>query len=133
MTKLGIQDAKICAKLLKLIDEKRKITAIISSNYNRCIKTAEIINSKIKVPIILDDRFNEFNPKKENWTNFQKRNQNALNNVLRDYGDNDIIVFVTSGVNVTNFINLTYQLSPSSNAPFLCVPSCSPIMFEVKK
>lgn len=60
---LGIQDAEITAKLLKMMSEKSKSTfkAIYTSPYYRCAKTAEIINKHINLPIYEDPRFNEFN------------------------------------------------------------------------
>ena len=59
---LGINDAENTAELLKIMSDKSKSTfrAIYTSPFYRCVKTAEIINEHINLPIYEDARFNEF-------------------------------------------------------------------------
>ena len=47
--------------------------------------------------------------------------------------NNDTVICVTSGVNITAFIGLAYKIPASENMPFPWVPSCSPIGFEIDK
>ena len=144
---LGIQDAETTAELLGVMMQKSKSTfkAIYTSPYYRCKKTAEIINKHIKLPIFEDSRFNEFVgvfeavengasvTKTETWTDCQKRIREAIKDIVFSYGDDDVVVCVTSGVNITAFIGLAYKLKPSEEMPFPWVPSCSPIGFQIDK
>ncbi len=142
---LGVEEAKILAEELKKVDEKRKIKAIYTSPYLRCAKTAKIINSFINVPIIEEPRFNEFqkvfqvvNGGKategtETWLNCQLRIRGAIKDIVDKYDDNDTVVCVTSGVNITAFISLAYKIQPSEKMPFPWVIGCSPIGFDIDK
>lgn len=142
---LGIKDAKIVSKLFTEAKSKYlNIRAIYTSNYLRCLKTAEIINKKLNVPIIAEPRFNEFvgvhsavkgkeNKNGETWVECQNRIIAALKDIVNTYNDNDAVICVTSGVNITAFISVAYGIKPSNNLPFPLVPSCSPIGFDIKK
>ena len=144
---LGIQDAETTSELLKMMSQKSKSTfkAIYTSPYYRCAKTAAIINKHINLPIYEDPRLNEFNKvfevieggqsitKTETWTECQNRIREAIKDIVFKYDDNDIVVCVTSGVNITAFIGLAYKIPASENMPFPWVPSCSPIGFEIDK
>lgn len=144
---LGIKDAEITAELLKYMSVKSKsnFKAIYTSPYYRCAKTAEIINKHIQLPIIEDSRFNEFNnvfeviengksvTKTESWLDCQLRIREAIKDIVSKYDDNDAVICVTSGVNITAFISLAYKIKPSESLPFPWVPSCSPIAFDIDK
>lgn len=144
---LGIKDAENTAELLKIMSEQSKTTfkAIYTSPYYRCAKTAEIINKHIQLPIYEEPRFNEFNKvfevikggqcfaKTETWLECQTRIRDAIKDIVNKYDDNDTVVCVTSGVNITAFISLAFKIQPSENLPFPWVPSCSPIGFEIDK
>ena len=142
---LGLQDAEIVAELMKMMSEYSNIKAIYTSPYFRCAKTAEIINKHINVPIYEEPRFNEFNKvfdvieggvsttKTETWTECQNRIREAIKDIVFKYDDNDTVICVTSGVNITAFIGLAYKIPASENMPFPWVPSCSPIGFDIDK
>ena len=144
---LGIKDAEITAELIKIMNDKSKsnFKAIYTSPYYRCVKTAEIINRHINLPIYEEPRFNEFQQvfeavengkvvnKSESWLDCQLRIREAIKDIVLKYNDNDTVICVTSGVNITAFISLAYKVAPSENLPFPWVPSCSPIAFEINK
>ena len=143
ITELGIKDAEIVAEILSKLNEKQQITAIYSSPFFRCMETSRIINLKINVPVFHEPRFNEFGgatltlnneiPYKESWSSCQDRIKQALLDIIQKYDENDTIVCVTSGVNLSAFICLFYNIPSSDNLPFPLVPSCSPIGFDIKK
>jgi len=142
---LGIKDAKITAELLKKMTEYLNLKAIYTSPYYRCAKTAEIINEHVNLPIYEEPRFNEFNKvfdviengervtKTETWFECQTRIREAIKDIVFKYDDNDTVVCVTSGVNITAFISLAFKIKPSEDLPFPMVPSCSPIGFIIDK
>lgn len=144
---LGIQDAETTAELFKTLFEKSKskFKAIYTSPYYRCAKTAEIINKYISLPIYEEPRLNEFKnvfeaiengktvTKTETWEQCKIRIREAIKDIVNKYDDNDTVICVTSGVNITAFIGLAFKLKPSEKLPFPWVPSCSPIGFEIDK
>lgn len=144
---LGIKDAEVTAELLKTMSDnsKSKFKAIYTSPYFRCAKTAEIINKHINLPIFEEPRFNEFNnvfnavngnktiTETETWSECQTRIREAIKDIVFKYDDNDTVICVTSGVNISAFIGLAYKIPISEDIPFPWVPSCSPICFEIDK
>ena len=133
LTEIGYKDCDLLAELFNNDKIKSKLKAIYTSPYFRCAKTAEIINKNLNLQIINDDRLNEFDSKKENWIDLQNRVSVCIDDILKKYDEEDIIICVTSGVNIASFINKAYNLPSSENAPFLGVPCCSPIIFDYKK
>lgn len=138
ITSVGKKDAQIVARLL--FDAKNKgmnIVAIYSSPFRRCMDTAKIINKKLQVEIIEDKRFNEFNKKTsvkdETWIELQNRVREAIKEIVFKYDENDVVVCITSGVNIAPFISLAYNLQSTEETPFIGVPSCSPIVFTINK
>ena len=133
ITNLGEQDAKINAEIFEFAKQNNlNIKAIYTSPFLRCKKTAEIINDKIQVPIFEEKRFNEFGSEEgESWIDLQTRVRLAIKDIVQQYKNDDAVICVTSGVNVASFISLAYKLQPSSNAPFVGVISCSPLIFEI--
>ena len=134
ITELGVKDAELFGELLKTISHKATIKAIYTSEFLRCTKTANIINTHIQAPIIIDPRLNEHqsNPG-ETWLDTQNRITRLLDEIVDKYQEQDYVICVTSGVNIAPFISKAYGLMPSANTPFLGVPTCSPIIFEYKK
>lgn len=134
LEKLGVLDAKICAKLLKQASLKGiTIQSIYTSNFNRCITTAKLVNKYIKVPIIEDARLNEFKSvENETWLDLQNRVRDCLYDIVFNHSDSDTVICVTSGVNIVSFISLAFNLQPNENYPFLGISSCSPIIFNIK-
>lgn len=144
---LGIKDAENTAELFKMISEnsKSKFRAIYTSPYYRCAKTAEIINKHMNLPVYEEPRFNEFhnvfevlakektNAKTETWLECQTRIRDAIKDIVNKYDDDDAVICVTSGVNITAFIGLAFKIPASESCPFPWVPSCSPIGFDIDK
>ncbi len=131
ITDFGVRDAKLNSELFYQIP---KIKAIYTSHFYRCMKTAQLINEKIQVPIYEDERLNEYGSiKGESWIDLQKRVINCLNDLNNKYNEDDIIICVTSGVNLGAFICWSFDLKPSEKIPFIGVSSCSPLVFEKKK
>lgn len=146
ITDLGKDDAKTTAKIFGFFNNNGKnIKAIYTSPYFRCAETARIINKNIKAPVFEDERLNEFAsvhqavkyglPKEaaETWEACQNRIIDCLKDIVERFDEDDIVLCVTSGVNLTAFICLAYQIKPSDSLPFPLVPSCSPIGFEISK
>lgn len=144
---LGIKDAENTAELFKMISEnsKSKFKAIYTSPYYRCAKTAEIINKYMNLPIYEEPRFNEFHnvfevlakgqdaAETETWLECQTRIRDAVKDIVFKYDDDDAVICVTSGVNITAFISLAFKIPTSESHPFPWVPSCSPVGFDIDK
>ena len=135
ITPIGEQDAMVVSELLQMAkSNKVDIKAIYTSTYYRCTKTADLINAKIKAPIIQDDRLNEYGSVEgETWLDTQLRVKDMILEIIDTYEDSDTIICVTSGVNIAPFICLNFGVEIDENTPFVRVPSCSPIMFEFPK
>lgn len=134
LTAFGYKDCELIAQIFqqeKMI--KERVKAIYTSPFFRCKKTAEIINKHLNVPIYYDDRLNEFGSVKEDWVQLQERVMKCIDNILEIYTEDDIVICVTSGVNLVGFMNYAYHLSPDKDAPFAGVISCSPIIFNIKE
>lgn len=125
ITKNGITEAELLANKLKNFN----ITAIYTSPYLRCIHTAEIINKYNKVPIYEENRFNEME-NSESWKEFQIRNMKAIDDIIKKHNDNDFIICVTSGVNLSAFIHYFTKLEPSNNNPLIQGITISPVLFS---
>ena len=142
---LGEKDAENTAYFMQLMTKKHNLKAIYTSPFFRCQRTAEIVNQFANVPIVQDSRLNEFknvfhlvsgnelNQKAESWLACQLRIRDLIKELVFTYDDNDAVVCVTSGVNITAFISVAYKVEPSNDLPFPMVPSCSPIAFDIDK
>ena len=134
LTEIGYKDCELVAELLNNKKVKDNIKAIYTSDFFRCKKTAEIINKYLNVPIMEDSRLNEFKSiENEQWVDLQNRVSACIDDIIQKYNNNDIVVCVTSGINIVSFINKAYNLQSSNDAPFLGVPACCPIIFDYKK
>ena len=96
------------------------------------------MNAGRNLPIYEDARLNEYGKwneevKDETWEELQARIMAVIKDVVNRYEDDDQVVVVTSGVNVVGFLNVVYRLKPSEKAPFIGIPSCSPLMFDIDK
>ena len=134
LTEIGYKDCELVAELLNNKRVKDNIKAIYTSNFFRCKKTAEIINKYLNVPIMEDSRLNEFKSiENEQWVDLQNRVSMCIDDIIQKYNNDDIVVCVTSGINIVSFINRAYDLQSSNDAPFLGISSCCPIIFDYKK
>ena len=133
ITEIGEQDEKLVSELLKdfMKKENFNLKAIYTSEFLRCTKTADIINTFTKLPIIIEPRLNEHRSiPNEEWVDTQNRVIEFLNELTSKYSDNDVCICVTSGVSIVPFICKQFNISPSNDLPFVNVPSCSPIIFN---
>ncbi len=134
LTEIGYKDCELVAELLNNAKTRENFEAIYTSQFFRCKKTAEIINKFLNVPIFEDKRLDEYRSVEgESWVDLQTRVGLCLDDLVQKYDDNDTVICVTSGLNVVAFTNKAYNLSPSENAPFIFIPSCSPMFFNYKK
>ncbi len=134
ITLLGEKDANLVRELIETANAKNPISAIYSSEFFRCTKTANIINANLNLPIILDERLNEkdYNGKEE-WKDCQERVKSVLLDIIKKHENHETVLVVTSGVNISAFINLAYGLESNNNHPFLAISMCCPIMFDYDK
>ena len=126
ITDNGFKDAQLVAEMLS----NQKIDAIYTSNFYRCKKTAQIINSQINAPIFEEERFNEVGSiEGEDWKDCLVRNIDALNNIMQKYNDDATILCVASGVNLSAFVCWNLNIKPTRDFPFMGATNCAPIMF----
>ena len=133
LSEIGYKDCNLVAELFDDRIIKDHIKAIYTSPYFRCRKTAEIINGPLQTKIIEDERLNEFDNKSETWTQLQTRVIACIDDIVEKYDENDIVICVTSGVNIAGFIIKAFNLQPRQDTPFLGLPNCCPIIFNFKK
>ena len=125
ITENGIIEANLLAEKLKQIN----ITAIYTSPYLRCTHTANIINKYNNAPIYEENRFNEMK-NEETWKEFQIRHINALDEIINKHNDNDFIICVSSGVNLSAFIYYFTKKEPSNDNPWIQALTISPVLFS---
>ena len=125
ITENGIIEANLLAEKLKQVN----ITAIYTSPYLRCTHTANIINKYNNAPIYKEDRFNEMK-NEETWKVFQIRHINALDEIIKKHNDDDFIICVSSGVNLSAFIYYFTKKEPSNDNPWIQALTISPVLFS---
>lgn len=126
LTDNGMKDAELVSQLF----EGEKITAIYTSNFYRCKKTAQIINRTLDVPIFEEPRFNEVGSVDgEEWKAYLQRNISALNDLQEKYNDEDTIICVTSGLNLSAFVCWNMNIKPNKEFPFIEAFTCAPVAF----
>lgn len=126
LTENGIKDAELVSQLY----ENEKITAIYTSSFYRCKKTAQIINRTVGVPIYEEPRFNEVGSVEgEDWKSYLQRNIQALNEIQEKYNDEDTIMCVTSGLNLSAFVCWNMNAKPTKDFTFIEAFTCAPIAF----
>jgi broad specificity phosphatase PhoE len=128
ITKLGVEQAELLSKRMS----NTKITAIVTSPYLRCKHTAEIINKYHNLPIVEDERFNESEYHEER-EHLLRRNMEAIDDIYKKYNDDDTILCVTSGINLTAFICYFYDIEPTNQVPLSQAWDISPISFTKGK
>ena len=99
ITEDGIKEATLLASKLPLIN----VTKIYSSIHKRCIHTANILNKDLGLEINIDERFNE-KTKEESWEEFINRNKEAIKDIISNGNSDDVVLCITSGVNISAFI-----------------------------
>lgn len=127
ITENGIKETEILGEKLKELN--LNIKAIYTSPYLRCIHTAEIINSYINVPIYEEPLFNEMNSY-ETWKEFSLRNMKAINNIIDTYKEDDFIICISSGVNLSAFVYYFNNITPNNNSPKIQALTTSPVLFS---
>ena len=126
ITDNGFKDAQLVAEMLN----GQKIDAIYTSNFYRCRKTAQIINSQIGAPIFEEERFNEVGSVEgEDWKSCLTRNIEALNDIMLKYNDDATILCVTGGVNLSAFVCWNLNIKPTDDIPFMGATNIAPIIF----
>lgn len=125
ITENGIKEAQLLAEKLKQIN----ITAIYTSPYLRCTHTAKIINQYNNAPIYEDERFNEMK-NGETWKELQIRNMNAIDDIINKYNEDDFIICVSSGVNLSAFIYYFTKQKPSNDNPWIQAVTITPVLFS---
>ena len=71
--------------------------------------------------------------KNEEWKHLLKRNMEAIDDIVKTYKDDDTIICVTSGVNVSAFICYFYKIEPSNETPWSQAAGLSPMIFTIGK
>ena len=126
ITENGFRDAQLVAEMLS----GQKIDAIYTSNFYRCKKTAQIINSQIGAPIFEEPRFNEVGSVEgEDWKDCLTRNIDALNEIMTKYNDDATILCVAGGVNLSAFVAWNLNLKPNKDMPFMGATNIAPVVF----
>lgn len=126
ITENGIKEASLLAEQIS----KLNIKCIYTSPYLRCVHTSEILNKYLSVPIYEDERLNEWNGKEE-FKQFQKRNMECINEIVNKYNDTeDIVICVTSGVNLSAFVCYFTNIKADNNNPKVQAINCSPVLFS---
>ena len=128
ITELGVEQAELLSKRMS----KLKLTAIVTSPYLRCKHTAEIINKYHNVPIIEDERFNE-SEQYEEREHLLRRNMDVIDDIYKKYNDEDTILCVSSGINISAFICYFYGIEPSNDVPLAQAADLSPVNFFKSK
>ena len=96
--------------------------------------TASIINEYLNVPIIEDPRFNEADSKEDmSIGTLWQRTIDGIQDIVDKYEDNDDILVVTSGVNLTGFICYFYNIDPKSHPDIAQGTFCSPVNFIINE
>ena len=125
ITKNGVIESELLSEKLKQIN----ITAIYTSPYLRCKHTANIINQYNNAPIYEEKRFNELK-NGETWKEFQTRHFQALDEIIQKHDENDFIICVSSGVNLSAFIYYFTNQEPSNDNPWIQALTISPVLFS---
>lgn len=134
ITETGIEECELLGNEFLKNANKYKIKAIYTSPYIRCKHTSEIINKYLNVPIIEDERLNEAEGVDEiSSGNLWKRVMEAIDDIVEKYNDEDDILCVTSGVNLTGFICYFYKLDYKNIETISQGTFCSPVNFTIKK
>ena len=124
ITEDGEMEARLLSKKMSYLNP----VAIYSSPYKRCLHTAEILRGDLNIPIIEDSRFNEYDVV-ETYPEFLKRNMKAIDDIINKHDEDDVVLCVTSGVNLSAFV--CYFTGEKVNADSIKCQglSISPVLF----
>ena len=131
LTTIGKKDCNLVAKLLDNKDVKAHAQAIFTAPNLRCTKTAKLINKHLKLRVFEDALLNEFDKTKESWADCQNRIIAFIEKTVKNYDKNDMVICITSGVNIAGFICKAFNIPASENNAFVGVPNCCPLIFEI--
>lgn len=129
ITEDGMAEAELLSKKMNIIHP----TAIYTSPYKRCVHTSEILNSFVQVPIISDERLNEYDPGRETFKEFLERNMNCISDIIGKYDESDTVLCVTSGVNLSAFMCYFSGKEASGDSPRCQGLSISPVLFSTDR
>lgn len=127
------EDGKIEAALLSKKVENIHPTAIYTSPYKRCVHTSEILNQKVQIPIIYDERLNEYDFGHETFKEFLERNMNCISDIIGKYDEDDTVLCVTSGVNLSAFMCYFSGCDARGDSPRCQGLSISPVLFSTDR
>jgi len=126
ITEKGIIEANLLAE--KLNELNINIKAIYTSPYLRCKHTAELIKKHNNTKIIEEPRFNEMH-NGETWTEFSLRNMKAIDDIIKINNNDDFIICVSSGVNLSAFVYYFNNINPNNDSPRMQAITTSPVLF----
>lgn len=70
--------------------------------------------------------------KNESWRECQERNMEAIDDLINTYQeDDDLVICVTSGVNLSVFIFYFTKIKASNENPWIQAVACSPVLFSI--
>lgn len=127
ITENGIKEATLLAEKLKELNIN--ITAIYTSPYLRCKHTTDIINKYHNAKVYEEPRFNEMN-NGETWKEFSIRNMQGIDDIVKKHQEDDFIICVSSGVNLSAFIYYFNNIEPNNNSPKMQALTTSPVLFS---
>lgn len=127
ITENGIKESNLLAEKLKELNIN--ITAIYTSPYLRCTHTAKIINQYHNAPIYEEPKFNEMN-NSETWKEFSIRNMQGIDNIIKKHKEEDFIICISSGVNLSAFIYYFNKINPTNESPKIQALTTSPVLFS---
>ena len=127
ITENGIKEANLLAEKLKELNIN--ITAIYTSPYLRCKHTAEIVNKYHNAPIYEEPLFNEMKSS-ETWKEFSLRNMQGIDDIIKKHNQNDFIICISSGVNLSAFIYYFNKIEPTNNSQKIQALTTSPVLFS---
>ena len=66
----------------------------------------------------------------ETWKEFQERHIKALDEIIEKHNDDDFIICISSGVNLSAFIYYFTKKEPSNDNPWIQALTISPVLFS---
>lgn len=129
ITDYGAKEAAILGEVLREV----KVKTIYSGDYIRYNQTVELINKYIKVPVVVDSRLNEWVGGTESKESLKNRTHEFLKEIISKYDDEDMVLCVTSGVNLSEFVTFFYKAKPIKGFQFMQAAGICPIVFEYQR
>lgn len=129
ITEDGKAEAELLSRKMSIIHP----TAIYTSPYKRCVHTSEILNQEVQIPIIYDERLNEYDSGRETFKEFLERNMNCISDIILKYHEDDTVLCVTSGVNLSAFMCYFSGRKASGDSPRCQGLSISPVLFSTDR